>query len=60
VVPSRAGLVSQTILLRLQQDEFWPNEATCLEGEEAVADWLPSSIQQVPKRKNVQSGQLLK
>jgi hypothetical protein len=39
---------------------FWPSEATCSEGKEAVADWLPSSIQQVPKRKSVRSGQPLK
>jgi hypothetical protein len=50
VVPSRDGLVCRTILLRLQQDEFWPTASTWFTQRHAVADRIPARTARFPAK----------
>ncbi len=50
MVPSRAGLLCWTILLRLQQDEFWPKTSTWFPGRHAVADRIPARTARFPAK----------
>jgi hypothetical protein len=49
-VPSRAGLLCWTILLRLQQDEFWTTVSTWFTTRHAVANRIPARTVRFPAK----------